>query len=141
MRNFSKVFDFQKEKNANKVYAALQKGRGQELLNSLMTEAQAANAADYPKAQLIITGSFVCSYQEFKNSLYIIPLEDIVNVYVSNCFYGTYNYDNKAIALETRAGETFYFSKVAIRSKEQQFEQALMALVARCKANANSLIA
>ena len=141
MRNFSKVFDFQKEKNANKVYAALQNGRGQELLNSLMTEAQAANAADYPKAQLIITGSFVCSYQEFKNSLYIIPLEDIVNVYVSNCFYGTYNYDNKAIALETRQGETFYFGKIGIRSKEQQFEQALMALIERCRANENSLMA
>lgn len=141
MKNFSKVFDLQKEKNANKVYAALQNGRGQGLLNSLMTEAQAANAADYPKAQLIITGSFVCSYQEFKEKLFIIPLEEIVNVYISNCFYGTYNYDCKAIALETRQGETFYFGKIGIRSKEQQFEQALMALIERCRANENSLMA
>ena len=140
MRNFSKVFDLQKEKNANKVYAALQKGRGQNLLNSLMTEAQAANATDYPKAQMMITGSFVCSYQEFKNKLFIIPLEEIVNVYVSNCFYGTYNYDNKAIAIETRAGETFYFSKIAIRSKEQQFTQATQVLIDRCRLNADSLV-
>ena len=31
MRNFSKVFDLQKEKNANKVYAALQNGRDEEI--------------------------------------------------------------------------------------------------------------
>ena len=141
MSKFSKVFDLTKEKNANKVYAALDNGRGRELLNSFLSEAQSATAKDLERAQLTITNSYVCSYQEFKRQLFIIPLEDIVNVYISNSFYGTYNYDFKAIAIETRNNETFYFAKHGRAQHPDAVRTAFAELVNRCKSNEGSLIA
>ena len=141
MSKFSKVFDFSKEKNANKVYAALENGRGRDLLNSFLSEAQMPTAQDYEKAQLTITNSYICSYQEFKRQLFIIPLEDIVNVYMSNSFYGSYNYEFRAIAVETRHNETFYFARHSRAQRPEVVRAAYAELVNRCKANEGSLIA
>lgn len=121
MLNYSKVFNLDKEKDANKVYQALDNGYGREYLENFMSEAKSPSTQDIPKAKATITSSYVCSYEGFKKSLFIIPLADIVNVYMSNSFYGNYSYDTKAIAIETRDNKTFYYAR---RMKNQKVPDA-----------------
>ncbi|MBP5266003.1 MAG: hypothetical protein J6Z06_04185 [Lachnospiraceae bacterium] len=121
MLNYSKVFNLDKEKDANKVYQALDNGYGREYLENFMSEAKSQSTQDIPKAKATITSSYVCSYEGFKKSLFIIPLADIVNVYMSNSFYGNYSYDTKAIAIETRDNKTFYYAR---RMKNQKVPDA-----------------
>ncbi len=141
MAKFEKVFNMEKDKNVEAVNKALENGRGKEYLNSFLTESQGAGVLHFAKAQVMITANYVCHYGDFKRTLVILPLKDITNVYQSNCFYGTYNYDNKAIAVETAQNETFYFSRCVKAQNVPDFNSTLSTLVERCRSNDGSLIA
>lgn len=140
MAKFEKVFDFTKEKNVEAVMKALQGGRGQEYLNAMCTEAQGAGAMNLSKAQIMITANYVCYYGNFKRSIVILPIQDIVNVYRSNCFYGSYDYNFMAIAVETKNNELFYFSKCSKNQNVADFTTALGTLMQRAQANAANLV-
>ena len=140
MAKFEKVFDFTKEKNVEAVMKALQNGRGQEYLNAMCTEAQAVGALNLAKAQIMITANYVCYYGAFKKSILILPIQDIVNVYRSNCFYGNYDYNNMAIAVETKNNELFYLSRCAMNQNVADFTTALGTLMQRVAGNAGSLV-
>ena len=137
MLNYSKVFNLSKEKDANKVYQALDNGYGREYLENFMSEAGSASAQDMPKAKAIITAS----YEGFKKSLLIVPLADIVNVYMSNSFYGNYSYDTKAIAIETRDNKTFYYSRRMKNQKVPDADRLFEMLQKACANNAANLTA
>ncbi|MBP3278359.1 MAG: hypothetical protein J6M44_05330 [Butyrivibrio sp.] len=141
MLKFEKVFNMDKEKNALAVEKALENGRGKEYLNSFLTESQGAGVLNLAKAQVMITANYVCHFGDFKRSIVILPVKDITNVYCSNCFYGSYDYNFKAIAVETINGETFYFSKCSKVQNVPDFNTVLSTLAERCKANEGSLIA
>lgn len=141
MPKFEKVFNMDKEKNAAAVYKALENGRGKELLSSFLTEAQGAGAMHLAKANVVITANYVCHYGDFKKSLVILPIKDITNVYSSNCFYGSYDYSFKAVAVETVMGETFYFSKCSKHQNVADYNTELDILAKRCRMNEGSLIA
>ncbi|MCR5641312.1 MAG: hypothetical protein K6G04_08180 [Lachnospiraceae bacterium] len=141
MLTYAKVFNLDKEKNANKVYRALDQGSGKEYLNAFMSEAQKPGVMDLCRAQLMITENYVCYYGRFRQEIYIIPLADLVNVYTSNCFYGNYNYTCKAIALETRNNETFYVSQCMQKQNVADYNTAQEYLIKRCASNESSLIA
>lgn len=141
MPKFEKVFNMDKEKNVNAVYKALENGHGRDLLNSFLAEAQGAGAMHLAKANVMITANYVCHYGDFKKSLVILPLKDIVNVYSSNCFYGSYDYSFKAVAVETVMGERFYFSKCSKQQNVADYNTELDTLTRRCCMNEGSLIA
>ena len=141
MPKFEKVFNMDKEKNVEQVNKALENGRGKEYLNSFLTETQGAAVMNLAKANIMITANYVCHYGDFKRSLVILPIKDITNVYKSNCFYGSYDYNFKAIAVETMQNETFYFSKCSKAQQVADFTTALGTLIERCRANEGSLIA
>ena len=141
MLKFEKVFNMDKEKNVAAINNALANGRGQEYLNAFLTEAQGAGVLNLAKAQTMITANYVCYFGDFKRALFILPLKDITNVYSSNCFYGSYSYDFKAVAVETAQGETFYFSKCSKMQNVADYNTELSALYERCRMNEGSLIA
>ena len=141
MLNYSKVFNLSKEKDANKVYQALDNGYGREYLEYFMSEAGCAGALDFPKAKATITANYVCSYEGFKKSLYILPLADIVNVYMSNSFYGNYSYDTKAIAIETRDNKVFYISRRMKTQKVPDADRLFGLLQQACANNVANLTA
>lgn len=141
MLNYSKVFNLSKEKDANKVYQALDNGYGREYLENFMSEAGCAGAQDIPKAKATITANYVCSYEGFKKSLYILPLADIVNVYMSNSFYGNYSYDTKAIAIETRDNKVFYISRRMKTQKVPDADRLFGLLQQACANNVANLTA
>ena len=141
MAKFEKVFNMEKEKNVEAVNKALDNGRGKEYLNSFLTESQGAGVLNLAKAQIMITANYVCHYGDFKRTLVILPLKDITNVYQSNCFYGSYDYNFKAVAVETAQNETFYFSKCSKAQNVADFNATLGTLKERCRANDGSLIA
>ena len=76
-----------------------------------------------------------------RKSLVILPIKDITNVYSSNCFYGSYDYSFKAVAVETVMGETFYFSKCSKQQNVADYNTELDTLAKRCRMNEGSLIA
>jgi hypothetical protein len=143
MASFEKVFNLEKEKNANKLYTALDNGCGRNLLDAFMAEAKSSSAQDFKYAQVMITDHYVCHYGFFplQKRVYIIPTEDIINVYFSNCYNGTYDYDNKMIALETKNDEIFYIAKCLRKRAHADFQKAFETLVSRCKQNDGNLIA
>ena len=141
MLKFEKVFNMEKEKNVLAVEMALENGRGKEYLNSFLTEAQGAGALNLAKAQVMITANYVCHFGDFKKSIVILPVKEITNVYCSNCFYGSYDYSFKAVAVETINGETFYFSKCSKGQNVPDFNAVLGTLAERCRTNEGSLIA
>lgn len=142
MNDFNKVFFSGKEKTDAKVKLSLQNGTGLEHLASALGEAKSANFIDLPKAQIAISNSYVIFYGLFsRKELCIFKLSDIVNVYSSNCFYGSYDYNCKAIAIETTANEVIYLSKCMRRQKVAQYDQAIEILKDRCKNNLGSMIA
>lgn len=141
MLKFEKVFNMDKEKNVMAVNRALENGYGKEYLNSFLTEAQGVGAMNLFKARIMITANYVCHYGDFKKSIEIIPIKDIINVYSSNCFYGTYNYSFKGIAVETSNGGLFYFSKCSKVQNVLDYNTTIRVLSERCRMNEGSLIA
>ena len=139
---FEKVFNLGNEKDVQKVYQALANGRGREFLDEFLTESKSANALNLESVALMITNRFLCDYSGFKKTLFIIPTEDIINVYYSNCFYGKYVFDRRAIAVETKNNETFYVASRLLNKKAaNEANQAYNELIKRCKSNEGSLIA
>lgn len=141
MWKFEKVFNMTKQKDVECVYKALENGRGKDYLNAFLAEAQGAGAMNLAKAQIMITANYVCYFGNYKKSLVILPISDIINVYSSNCFYGSYDYSFKAIAVETRYNEVFYFSKCSKVQRVQDYEVALGTLAQRSCMNQGSLLA
>lgn len=140
MAKFSKIFVRDDEKKMAKVRKYLQNGFGAEYLDDFMKEVDAPGIKEFDKALAVITENYVFSYSFYEvNALSLVPLKDIVNVYSSNCFFGRYDCNMKAIAVETSKVRC-YFSKCMIKSKIPQYEELLETLKNYCRYNEGSLM-
>lgn len=141
MAGYRKSFVANNDKEAAKIQKALENGCGIQYYNRFLREAESENAIDLNRAGIIITDSLFATYDTFKfKKLCIVPLEEVINVYKSNCFCGTYDYDMKAIAIELNDGSTMYVARLPRRAKNRHFDQAIETFQFRCKNNEGSLM-
>ena len=142
MAKYGKIFVTDNEKKMEKVKSYLQNGAGAAYLNEFLREAQNPRTKQLEKVMITITDNYVCCYSFYgRKELYIIPLKDIVNVYSSNCFFGKFDYDMKAIAVETNDKKIYYLSTCMFNQKVPDYNEAIETMKTRCKENEGSLMA
>lgn len=102
-----------KPKNVSKITKAFEQGACSQYMPSFMAEAVKSSAIDFPKVKCLVTDNFFCSYTylgvAFSNSITVVPLDQIVNLYRSNINQnGEYDYDWFYLALELCDGRKLY---------------------------------
>lgn len=69
-------------------------------------------AVDFPKVKIIVTNSYICSYEmTFGFTVDIVPLSIVENVYRSNIINGEYDYESFYLAIEMSEGRRTYFGR------------------------------
>ncbi|MCR5255928.1 MAG: hypothetical protein K6D96_08345 [Acetatifactor sp.] len=141
MLTYEKVFNLDTDKKRNLVNTALANGIGSTYLEAFMNEAKSTSTINFPKLKAVITNNYYCYYGDFKKSICIVPIADIVNVYSGNMFFNKYDYEQKGIVVETRENKKLYTAKVSRDYEKDDYDEALNILIKRCLLNEGNLIA
>lgn len=113
MKSVKEMISDTKPKNVKKITTAFEKGGCSQYMASFIVEAVKPSAIDFPKVKCLVTDNFFCSYTylgvAFSNSITVVPLDQIVNLYRSNINQnGEYDYDWFYLAIELCDGRKLY---------------------------------
>lgn len=93
-------------KNAKKLEKLLAKdAESASYLEACRAEAGSATAREFPKLNLLLTDSYLCSLRMgFAGGIRIVPVANITSIYRTNIIATEYDFDQFTLAVETTTG-------------------------------------